>query len=316
MSYLAGFYGNFDAHFAEENPAMVSFSSSIEVGSVVFIGLPGSGKLSILGQLNDRFKVPPGSARIDSEVQSAEIRNVMFRIQIVDCPTACLETRPPQIFESCRVIIVVIDATKDHQTCLPLLEPLRQVHASLRINPAVHVFLNKVDLVEQPRAADVVAIHRSLVASVIPDAEVWQTSITDGSALFRVSKCIEDLLPKSDELKAAMEQFSSSLDLTNSFLVDLQSRVFLLSSGIDPLDPDAFSICQDGIEMFVGIATMMDARNSPALASVRLKDGTFLHFFWSAFDVILAGIAAHRLPAATAKNNAYALLHTIKRALE
>jgi hypothetical protein len=316
MSYLADIYRSFDAHFGEDNPSMVSFSNSIEVGSIVFTGLPGSGVLSILGQLNDRFKVPPGSTRIDAEVRSAEIRNVMFRIPIIDCPAACLEAPPQQIFEGCQIIIVVIDATKDHQTCLQLLEPLRAICESLRIKPAVHVFLNRVDLMEQPQAADVVSAHRSLVASLLPDAEVWQTSITDGSALFRVSQCIESLLPKSDELKRALELFSSSLDLTKSFLVDLQSRVFLLSSGVDPLDPDTFSICQDGTEMFVGVATMMDARNSQAVASVRLKDGTFLHFFWSTFDVILAGIATHRVPAATAKNNAYALLHTIKRALE
>jgi hypothetical protein len=297
----------------EDNPAMVSFPSSVDVGSIVFLGLPGSGKQSILGQLNGRFKVPPGSSRIDSELQRSELRNVMFRIPIIDCPVSFLDAQHLQDFEDCKIIIVVVDATKDSLDCRPLFDPLQPIRESLPVRPAVHVLLNKVDLMDQPQAAAAVASHRSLVGSVVPDAQIWPTSSTDGSALFRVSCCIEAMLPKSEQLKAAMQQFSTSLDLDASFLVDLQSRVFLLSAATDP---EAFAICQDGVELFVAIATMMDAKNSQAMASVRLNDGTFLHFFWSTFDVLIAGKAAHRVPAATAKNNASALLHTIKRALQ
>jgi hypothetical protein len=68
--------------------------------------------------------------------------------------------------------------------------------------------------------------------------------------------------------------------------------------------------------MFVGLATMLDARGAQSAASVEFKDGTFFHFFWSTYDVLLAGIATHRAPPATAKNNVTALLGSIKRVLQ
>jgi hypothetical protein len=311
--YYSDIYRNLDPHFAEDNPAMVSFPTTTEVGSIIFLGLPGSGKLTILGQLNDKFKVPPGSSHTEPDIHGAEIRNVIFRVPLVNCPSTLLPSPPASLFEGARTIIVIVDSTSDLPT--DLLQ-IASVASSAPGGPPVRVFLNKTDLLEQAQAESVLVSLTEQVTSQLPNVRIVRTSIVDGSALREVSICIEGLLPKCAELREVMNRFATSLELQRCVLVDLQSRVVLLGSGEDPIDQEMFAIAQDGVEMFVGIAAMMDAKNSQSIASAELQNGTFLHFFWSAFDVLLVGIASHRIPTATAKNNVSALLQAIKRALE
>ncbi|OHS98519.1 hypothetical protein TRFO_35050 [Tritrichomonas foetus] len=313
MSYLADIYRNFDAHFAEENASMVSFPNCTEVGSIVFIGAQGSGKYAILGQLTEKFRHTPGTPHIEEDVKS-EIRNVIFKVPIVACPpNFSASSNPLSIFEKCQTIILIIDSTAEAP--MELILSINNIKESLVPQPDVHVFLHKTDLLDAFNAENTLSSLKENVLEYIPDAKIHHTSINNGTALFEVSQCIERIIPKRKELKAAMLQFSRSLELSNAFLVDLQSRSFLLSSGDSRIDGDQFLMVQDGVEMFVGIATMMDAKSAQPIMSVELKDGTFLHFFWSTYDVILAGISDHRSPPATAKNNVLALLHSIKKIL-
>jgi hypothetical protein len=312
MSYL-DMYRNFDARFAEDNASMVSFPTSHDVRPIVFAGLPGSGKLTLLSQLNDKFRLPPGSSHIEPDIQRSEIRNVIFRIPIVDIPAPLWSSRPIQLLENCGIIIVIIDVNSDLP--LELLQTVNDVRRTLDPVPQIRVFLNKIDMVDPSRSAELLGALDSQISRLIEDAPILHTSINDGSSLLQVSLCISELLPKSGELKQAMADFTRSLDLSHSFLVDLQSRACLMSAGSEPLDADTFLVCQDGIEMFVGLATMMDARTAQSAASVELTDGSFFHFFWSTYDVILAGVAEHRAPSATAKNNVIALLSSIKKVL-
>jgi signal recognition particle receptor subunit beta len=313
MSYLADIYRNFDAHFAEGNSSMVYFPNSMELGSIVFIGFPGSGKVTLLSQLNEKFRPRPGSAHIEPGITRGEIRNVIFRMPIIDCPSQFNVYKPLSIFESCKVIIVVIDATSE----LPeeLLLNVGEIRDSLNPPPEIHVFLNKVDLLDSVRSESILSSLKKCIREKINGSVLDETSINNGTALYQVGLCIGSLLPRKTELKDLLNQFVKSLGLSHSFLIDLQSRVVFLESDVEPVDIESFLITQDGVEMFVGISTMMDARSAQAVASVELKDGRFFHFFWSAYDVILAGIADHRVPSATAKNNVIALLHSIKRVL-
>lgn len=314
MSYLADIYRNFDAHFAEENASMVSFPNCTEIGSIVVVGCAGSGKMTILGQLSERFKTSSGSMRIESDIQRVEIRNVIFKIPIIDCPESICSSRSLVAFENCKAIVVVIDSTSDLP--IELLSSINEVKNGMSLSPEVHIFLNKTDLLDQDQADGILNTLKTRIKEHINSSFVHYTSTSNGTALLAVSQLIESLLPKQKELRNAMRQFATSLELTDAFLVDLQSKTFLLSSGVAPLDPELFTICQDGIDMFVGIATMMDARSAQSVASVELKDGTFMHFFWSTYDVILVGISDHHTPSATAKNNVLALLHSIKRTLK
>ena len=314
MSYLADIYRNFDAHFAEENASMVSFPNCTEVGSIVFIGAQGSGKNAVLGQMIEKFRHSQGSPYIDEELKS-EIRNVIFKIPIIACPpNFSSSSNPLSIFENCKSVIVVVDCTSELP--IELILSIANIRESLVPQPEVHVFLHKVDLLDGLNADSTLSSLTEKILDYISDAHIHHTSINDGTSLLEVSLCIEHILPKIRELKAAMQQFSRSLELSNAFLVDLQSRAFLLSSGDSKVDEDQFLMCQDGVEMFVGIATMMEAKSAQPTASVELKDGTFLHFFWSTYDVILVGISDHRTPTATSKNNVIAFLHTIRKILK
>ena len=184
------------------------------------------------------------------------------------------------------------------------------------------ITLNKTDMIDD-RSEDgengrerVLAGLKARVLELIEGCDVHYTSISNGTALLEVSLRIESLLPKQKELKDAMKLFAQSLQLSGAFLVDFQSRMIMLSSSRTPLTPEMFQTCQDGLEMFGGIVKMMDSRRDQSTATVELKDGTFLHFFWSTYDVILVGISSSRIPSATAKNNVLALLHSIKRILK
>lgn len=320
MSYLPELYRDFDAHFVEENGSIVSFPTSRELSSIVFVGSPGSGKLTILGQLNKKFKLPPGAARIDPDVQKAEIRNVMFKIPIVDCPDSFCVSQPLSIFDKCKVVIVVIDAT--NEVPVELLLSVSAIQESMSPAPEIHVFLNKVDMIGdrteegETSREQILSALKDRVRELVGPCSIHYTSINNGTALLEVSLRIESLLPKQKELKDAMRQFAESLQLSNAFLVDFQSRMILLSSSNAPVSPEMFQTCQDGLEMFAGIVKMMDSRRDQPAASVELKDGTFLHFFWLTYDVILVAVSSSRIPSATAKNNVLALLHTIKGILK
>lgn len=316
MSYLSDIYRNFDAHFAEENASMVSFPNSTKVGSIVFTGPQGSGIHSMLGQLIERFKPTPGVSYSDDDVKS-ELRNVIFTIPIVACPpTFSNSSDPLAIFDDCKIIVLIMDCTAEPP--IELMLSINNIRESLLSNPEVHVFLNKTDLLDPYSSENILNSLKEKVQEYIdiPDSNVHGTSINNGTSLFEISLCIESILPKKKELKSAMAQFARSLELSNVFLVDLQSSAFILSSGDSTISTSQFLMCKDGVEMFVGLATIMDARSAQPIASIELKDGTFLHFFWSAYNVILVGISDKRTPSATSKNNVIALLHSIRRILK
>lgn len=318
MSYLADMYRNFDViRFAEENASMVSFQNCIELPSIVFVGCQGSGKMSILGQLLEKFRLPTSSSPLEPDIQKEELRNVMFKVPIVDCPSSFCSNQPLSIFEGCKIAVCVIDVTKELP--MELLMSLNNIKESLSPSPQFHVYLHKADLLDQQSINTIIPSIENEIQRALPNSLIHQTSTINGSALLQVSLCIESLLPKLKELKKAMTQFAKSLELTKAYLVDLQSRTFFLSSGnreSQGIDTENFLLCQDAIEMFVGVATMVDARSQQSVASVELKDGTFFHLFWSTYDILLVGLSGGRIPTATAKNNAIALLHTIRRLLK
>lgn len=182
--------------------------------------------------------------------------------------------------------------------------------------PAIHIFLNKTDILNSYTSENVLSSQSQQIQNILPDSKIHRTSINNGTALFEISLCIESIIPKQKEIKEAMQQFASSLELSNIFLIDLQSSAFMLSSGDSRITPEQFLMCQDGVKMFVNLANIMDSRSAQPIASVELKDGTFLHFFWSTYDVILVGISDKRVPSATSKNNVIALLHSIRNILK
>lgn len=313
MSYLADIYRNFDPLFAEENASMVSFPNCTEVGSIVFIGSQGCGKHSILGQLIERFKPIPGSSYVEEDV-NAELRNVIFKIPIVSCPTNFSELQNTQaIFENCQIIILIIDCTKELPTDLVL--SVKTIREQLDPEPTIYVFLNKSDLLDSYTSENVLSSQSQQIKDIIPDSIIRSTSINNGTALFEISLCIESILPKNVELKATMKQFALSLELSNVFLIDLQSSAFMISSSDSTISSDQFLMCKDGVEMFVNLTNVMDSKGAQPIASVELKDGTFIHFFWSTYDVILVGISDKRVPSATSKNNVIALLNSIRSIL-
>lgn len=313
MSYLADIYRNFDPLFAEENASMVSFPNCTEVGSIVFIGSQGAGKHSILGQLIERFKPIPGSSYVEEDV-NAELRNVIFKIPIISCPTNFSELQNVQtIFENCQIIILIIDCTKELP--IDLISSVNSTREQLDPKPAIHVFLNKTDLLDSYTSRNILSSHSQKILDIISDAIFHSTSINDGTALLEISLCIESILPKKDELRATMEQFQKSLELSNVFLIDLQSSAFMISSGESAIKPNQFLMCKDGVEMFVNLTNVMDSKSAQPISSVELKYGTFIHFFWSAYDVILVGISDKRIPSATSKNNVIALLNSIRNIL-
>lgn len=313
MSYLADIYRNFDPLFAEENASMVSFPNCTEVGSIVFIGSQGCGKHSILGQLIERFKPIPGSSYVEEDV-NAELRNVIFKIPIVSCPTNFSELQNTQaIFENCQIIILIIDCTKELPTDLVL--SVKTIREQLDPEPTIYVFLNKSDLLDSYTSENVLSSQSQQIKDIIPDSIIRSTSINNGTALFEISLCIESILPKNAELKDSMKQFALSLELSNVFLIDLQSSAFMISSSDSTISADQFLMCKDGVEMFVNLTNVMDSKGAQPIASVELKDGTFIHFFWSTYDVILVGISDKRVPSATSKNNVIALLNSIRSIL-
>ena len=312
MSFLADIYRNFDAHFAEENTTLVSFPNCTEIGSIVFAGTSGCGKYSILSQLLEKFRLPPGASRVETDVQKGEFRNIIFRIPIVDCPENFSTDRPLDIFQNCNIIIIIIDITAE----LPrqLLRSINDIRESLTSQPEIHVFLHKIDLIEADNLPNRIQEYKTEISHFIQNVTYHKTSMIYNTALLEVSLCIESILPKLNELKISMGQFANSLDIPQAYLVDLQSTTLFL--GFGTIDPETFSLVQDGVEMFVGVTTMMDSRNAQATMSVELSNGRFFHFFWPTYDVILVAISDQRIPPATSKNNVIALLHKIRNSLK
>jgi hypothetical protein len=304
MSYFSEIYRNFDAHFAEGNSSMVSFPNCTELGSIVFVRQQGSQRAPVLGQLNEKFKSRSGTIDIEADSTRAELRNVMVRMPLFDLPISF--SKPATLPEGCKIIISTVDCTSD----LPedFLLKIAEIRHSVTPVPEIHVFVTKTELIDRSEYESGI---KERIRTKIPNVIIHDTTLNDGSALYHVGQCIESLIVPITDLRDSINNFARSLGLSHAFLVDLQSRAFFLSSDIESMDIDSFAIAQDGVEMFVGIATMMDARSAQACASVELKDGRFFHFFWSAYDVILAGIGEHNVPTATAKNNVIDLLYSI-----
>ncbi|KAH0786211.1 Ras-related GTP-binding protein D [Histomonas meleagridis] len=289
---------------------MVSFPNCIDLGPIVFVGNQGSGKYSILSQLTDKFKISPN----DSQGTQAEIRNVMIKFQIVDCPDFFASSNPLSIFSGCKGIVLVLDCTDELP--IDLIMSVNNIRDSISPSLEVHVFLNKVDLLDPQNGESILSNITSQISSELPNSIIHNASITDGSALLHISRFVESLIPKKELLMKEMNNFIHSLGLSHAFLVDLQSRIFFLGFDEALIDLEQFAAAHDAVDMFVGTAAAMEARNSQPTASVQLKDGTFVHFFWSTYDVILVGISSHRIPIATAKNNVLVLLHSIKKIMK
>jgi len=313
MSFLADIYRNFDAHFADENASMVSFPKCTDVGSIIFIGESGCGKYSILGQILEKFRITPGANRREPEAQKAEFHNVMFRIPIIDFTPGVNSEICDSDIEMCKMLIMIIDITK--AIPIDVIQCVQGLLESVSPAPVLSVFLHKIDLVDPENVNNVIQLYKTNIMKDLPEAQFFTTSTLDGSSIFAVSNCIESVLPKKVQLKEAMDTFSRSLELSSVFLIDCMTKTMFLSGGTYP-NRELLSLCQDGVEMFISITSMMDARGSQTITSIELSDNLFYHYFWSAYDIILAGISEHKLPIATAKNNTTALLHTIKKFLK
>ena len=307
---------NIDAHFTEEGTSMVSFQSVTNIGSIVFVGPKGSGKYSLLGQIIDKFRRAPGSSKEEHESKNVEIRNVMFRFPIVytsQQPTELQEHK--EYFDNCAAIVYVVDVNKEINS--EYANSIQFIRNSMLKTPSVHVFLNKKDLLSSSHTLDQTQsrVHESKAAlkSIFKNPTFYETSISDGTSLVALSSVLESVIEVNQQMHEAMDQFARSLELTSAFLVDLQTKSVFVSGG-ENSDPETYRLIQNGTEMFVSLATMMDAKTAQSVCTIELG-GRFFHFFWSAFDVILVGVSKSRIPVATAKNNAMVLLHILKKML-
>lgn len=308
MSYLNDIYRNFDANFGEETTKLISFNSPTEIGTIVFAGDQKSGKYLILSQITDKFQISPN----DIQGSKVDIQNVIFSYQIIDCANKNLFINN---FENCKMVIVVVDISQELP--IQLLESIQNVKETLSPKPLVKVFLNETDYFEEDENDKQFAIDNicERIKLVINDADIRRISINDGSAIMEVSRCISCLIPLKAQLTEDLKQFANSLDFSHAYLVDLQSRLFLLGNEAN-LDLNTFLSCQDAIEMFIGISTSSDAKNMQPSASIELKNGKYLHLFWPTYDVMLIGISPKRTPIATSRNNVSVLFHSIRRTLK
>ena len=178
-------------------------------------------------------------------------------------------------------------------------------------------FLHKKDILLSEHPDDVctkkINDFSQTLKNIFKNPVIHETSLTDGSSLVALSKVFESVIIQSQQMHDAMDQFARSLELSSCFLVDLQTRAIFLTGGDKP-DPETYSLCQSGTEMFVSLATMMDAKTAQSVSTIELGDN-FYNFFWSAFDVILVAVSKKKLPIATSKNNVMVLLNTLRKIL-
>ena len=308
MSYLNDIYRNFDTNFGEETSTMISFTNSTDIGTIVFAGDQNSGKYSILSHLTDKFQISPN----DIQGSNVEIKNVIFNFQLIDCTSNNLFINN---FEKCKMVIIVIDLSQELP--IQLLESVQNVKETLSPKPIIKIFLNEAEFVEENEEEKRFAIDNIIerIKLIINDADIKKISINDGSSIMEMSMCIQSLLPKKKQLNEDINQFINSLDYSHAYLVDLQSRLFLLGNDAD-LDLDTFLSCQGAIEMFIGMTTATDTKTLQPSASIELKNGKYLHIFWPTYDVLLIGISSKKTTIATAKNNVSVLFHSIRRTLK
>ena len=307
---------NIDAHFSEGANSMVTFSSVTNLGSIVFTGDKECGKYSILGQIFDKFRTSPGSKE-EQESKNIELRNVMFRFPIV-----YTSENPEQLqkcqeyFDGCQAIVYIIDLTKELNS--QAANEIQFIRNSLLKQPFLHVFLHKKDILLAENTEEYcdqkIKDCKQTFQNIFKNPIFHETSLTDGSTLIALSKVMESVIPQNKQMHDAMDQFAKSLELSNCFLVDLQTRSVFLSGGEEP-EPETLSLCQSGTEMFVSLATMMDAKTAQSVSTIELGE-QFYTFFWSAFDVILVAVSNKKLPIATSKNNVMVLLNILKKILD
>ena len=290
---------------------MLSFSKCIEIGSILFLGEIGSGKYGILGQIFEKFRVSPGAPRREPELQKTEFHNIIFRIPIIDCPQnipSYLDT-----FENCKLIILIIDVTKEIPNDLIIF--LTNIIEKNHLIIDLHIFLHKIDLLDNLLCNSILENYKNQLNLKFNKIFYHETSILDSSSIYSVSKCIRSILPKKNILKETMDQYCRSLDFTSVFLIDFQSRLFFLKGGKKPSN-EILTLCQDAIDMFISMTSMMESRGSQTTSSIELTDNLFIHLFWSTYDVILIGLSKNKIPIATAKNNTTALFQSIKKILK
>lgn len=192
MSYLSDLYRNFSLHQFDNDESMIIFQNQINIGSVVFIGLSGSGKRSILSSISETFS----SATNHFDSSTITIKNSIFRLEFVDMILYSDNDNLPQFPPSTKSIVFVADISKS----IPLnfLKQLQAFISSLPSPPFFHIFLHKVDL--QPQKSVLESLKTEILKSC-SSAIFHETSTISGSVKIHIGKVCEEILPTKDDLK-------------------------------------------------------------------------------------------------------------------
>ncbi|EAY12154.1 hypothetical protein TVAG_003600 [Trichomonas vaginalis G3] len=303
---------NIDAHFTDEATSIVTFNNVTNIGTIVLVGPKNTGKYSVFGQIFEKFRRAPGLSKEKHESKRMEIRNTMFRFPIqytAQVPTDLQQHR--EYFEGCKTLVYVIDANKPVDT--DAANAIQFIRNSLIDKVSVHVLFNQSDLLGS-NLDTVIQNQTTLLKPIFNDAVFHTTSLMDGSTVRAIVEILQSSIPQSSKMVESMDRFAKSLELKNCFLIDLQTKLPFLTGG-DQLSLETYVMVQHATEMFVSMASMMDAKSAQSTMSIEM-DGVHYHLFWSTFDVILVGVSDKHIPTATSKNNVLALLNTLRRILQ
>lgn len=303
---------NIDAHFTDEATSMVTFNNTTNLGSIVLVGPKDSGKYSVFGQIFEKFRRAPGLSKEKHESKRMEIRNAMFRFPIQYTAQAPFDLQQhPEYFEGCKTIVYVVNAIKPVDT--ESANSIQFIRNSMLEKSTVHVLINKVDLLDDNSNVTIQKI-KDLLNPIFRDATFHCASLMHGSTINAIAQILQSVVINNSKMIESMNRFARSLELKNVFLIDLQTKLPFLIGG-DEATTETYVMIQHATEMFVSMATMMDAKSAQSTMSVEIGN-VYYHLFWSAFDVILVGISDKHIPTATSKNNVLALLNTLRRILQ
>lgn len=242
---------------------------------IVLMGLRRSGKTSIQKVVFDR--TPPHNTTnqpsTSHEQRTAVCRSPFVQFQVMDLVGQIdytTENRLHSILEGCGAIVFVIDCKSTVNEIDPfrdadfrqgvdrLVETVVQV-AKLNSSISVEVFLHKVDALNEQQQVDLrrrtrdvsgEALKSRLEAPLLECMSVnyHLTSIYDHSVFEAFSHVVQKLLPQLSSLKALLDMFVSNSGVSQSFLFDVSSKIFV-AKDTTRFDGKSYRLCSDALDL-------------------------------------------------------------------
>ncbi|KAJ2705562.1 GTP-binding protein gtr2 [Coemansia sp. IMI 203386] len=235
---------------------------------VLFMGLPRSGKSSILSVVFENAH--PYQIISILPTQERMVYHMVTGIEIYDFPgiddyaeTQFSNAVDPSVYSGdTTALVYVVDSQGDIQGSLATLFTVMRVAQAVNEQLPIHIFIHKVDGLSEELKQDIQQdiqqrVLKNMGYENLNSAFVYfhRTTIFDESVREALSRVVQRLVPRYQNLENLLNSFCTKSGLDKVFLFDVGTKIYL-SMDSSPTEPQLYTFSCQTIDAMVDLTIL------------------------------------------------------------